>query len=564
MNTNMKKINILCVVSLMTLFGCDSILDKGPLDTFSNDNFWTSENNVNGYANKFYDNFLGYGNAGSTGDFYFRTLSDDQVGNSFSKWDPSIPASSTTWKNGWVEVRRANIMLEKIDGIASMSEAAKSHWKGFARLMRAWEYYKLTRTYGDLPWIDKALDITDDGYIYGSRESRDKVMDNVLDDLNYATSNMYENTSKITFNRAVANAMKAEICLYEGTFRKYRKAADGQPAPDAAGATKFLTASKDACTYIMGKSFKLNDSYQGNYNSTNLNTNPEMIFYKPYNAATLMHSTVAYVSSSTQHSGISKDAFDSYLFTDGKPLALTTKDKDDAAKLIDDKMSIADMLSVRDKRLSQTIDPVLCYVGRNYIRSGSLAFGSSSGYGIQKYDNITMPIDNRVNTTKNYTHAPLFWLSVIYLDYAEACAELGSITQADLDNTINKLKTRAGLPALTVAVGYDDPANNHEVSSLIWEIRRERRTELMCDNWNRYWDMVRWHQLDKLDSGKYPNILLGANVVNDPTSKVTKTGNYIDGSLGNTRTFDKKYYLDPIPSGQITLNENLKPQNPGW
>lgn len=61
-----------------------------------------------------------------------------------------------------------------------------------------------------------------------------------------------------------------------------------------------------------------------------------------------------------------------------------------------------------------------------------------------------------------------------------------------------------------------DPANNMGVSNLIWEIRRCRRCELIMDNWYRYWDLIRWHQLDKLDSTKYPNIMLGANVSNVP------------------------------------------------
>ena len=108
----------------------------------------------------------------------------------------------------------------------------------------------------------------------------------------------------------------------------------------------------------------------------------------------------------------------------------------------------------------------------------------------------------RSQSGKNYTHAPLFWLSVIYLNYAEACAELGNITQDDLDKSINLLKDRAGLPHLNPIVGFSDPANNHGVSDLIWEIRRERRCELMFDNDNRYWDLIRWHQLDKLDTTK--------------------------------------------------------------
>lgn len=574
----MKISNIIfiVVVSLFTT-ACNDFLDKGPLDTFTNDNFWTSESNVTGYANTFYQDFLGYGNAGGTGLFYFRTLSDDQAGGGFADWTfQNVPANSSDWRDGWIEIRRANILIENVDKV-NMSDEAKNHWRGVGRLMRAWHYYQLVRTYGDLPWVDKSLDITDDGYLYGARENRDMIMDKVLEDLNFACQHMYDNTSKTKLNRNVAYAMKSEICLFEGTFRKYRKAEDGQSAPDLAGSSKFLNETKTAASYLMGKNFSLNSSYQGNYNSTNLANNPEMVLYKAYKQNVLQHSLIAYISSSTQISGMSKDAFESYLFTDGKPLGLTTLDSSDAAvlqvgtktvggKVVPDTvLSIKKLLDRRDKRLIETIDTALCYVGRGFTRFGNgISMTSSTGYGVSKYDNKTLDNMYRNQTTQNFTHAPIFWLSAIYLQYAEACAELGSIAQSDLDNSINKLRTRAGLPALSLTVGFSDPANDMNVSALIWEIRRERRTELMFDNWTRYWDLIRWHQLDKLDSSQHPDILLGANIINDPYNhSVSKVGNYIDGRKGKTRTYDKKHYWYPIPSDQIALNDKLT-QNPGW
>ena len=580
-NKIMKRIILyICLLSAMTFTACDNFLDREPLDTFTNGNFWTSENNVTGYANSFYDQFLGYGNGSGTGDFYFRTLSDDQAGNAFTDWTfTNVPASSTVWKGGWIEIRRANILLENVDKVP-MSDAAKAHWKGVARLMRAWQYYKLVRAYGDVPWVDKSLDITDEGYLYRARESRDMVMDKALEDLNYACENMYDNTSKTALNKNIAYAMKAEVCLYEGTFRKYRNAADGQSAPDLTGANKFLTEAKTAAAYLMNDSrgFKLNASYQGNYNSLDLSKNTEMIMYKVYKQSVLQHSLIAYTCSSTQLSGLTKDAFNAYLFTDGLPLGLTAKDKSDAAEVVigkktvggktvpDTILSISKLLALRDNRLVQTIDTAVFYVGRGFTRFGvGMSMTSSTGYGISKYDNKDIAAAFRNQTNANYTHGPLFWLAVVYLQYAEACAELGSITQADLDISINKLKTRAGLPALTVGVGFNDPANNMGVSNLIWEIRRERRCELIMDNWNRYWDLVRWHQLDKLDSSVNPNVLLGANIVNAPAydKAVPKVGTYIDGSKKLSRKYDKKYYWYPIPSDQISLNDKLS-QNPNW
>ena len=562
----MKKINNIYILLLATFISCDSILDKEPLDTFTNTSFWVNENTVSSYANNFYEQFLGYGNAGGAGDFYYKTLSDDQAGQSFSDWPYlNIPASNTTWRDAWIEVRRANIMLEKVAGITTMSDDVRNHWLGVAHLMRAWQYYHLVRMFGNVQWVEKSLDITDEGILYGSRDKRDDVMDKVLEDLNFATTNINDVTSKTTWSRSLANAMKAEICLYEGTFRKYRKSEDGQDTPDTQGATKFLTACKEACSAIMSKSYKLNSSYQGNYNSVDLSTNTEMIFYKAYKQSILTHSLIDYTCSSTQISGMSKNAFEAYLFTDGKPLSLTNLDKSDAAPLKYGHLSLNDILSIRDKRLMQTIDTVVFYQGRAFTRfNDGMGMTSSTGYGVAKYDNKSIPTIYRNQTSSNYTHAPLFWLAVIYLNYAEACAELGTTTQSDLDNTINLLKDRAGLPHLSLAVGFSDPKNNHSVNDLIWEIRRERRCELMFDNWNRYWDLIRWHQLDKLDSTTNPDILKGANVINDPTYNATKIGNYIDGSKGKVRTYNKKYYLYPLSSDQISLNPNLAPNNPGW
>lgn len=487
----MKRIAIPSLLLAVALTSaCNSFLDKEPLDMFTDENFWESENTVASYANSFYEQFAGYGNGNSYGDFYFKTLSDDQAGGySFADWTfTNVPANSAEWKDGWVEIRRANILVDRVDRV-NMSDAAKAHWRGVGRLMRAWQYYKLVRDYGDLPWVDKPIDFHDEAKLYGPRESRDAVMDKVLEDLNYACENMYDNTSRTTLNRNVAYAMKAEICLFEGTFRKYRKAEDGQTAPDAAGATRYLTAARaiPVTRTVAGKT---------------------------------VHDTV---------------------------------------------MSISHLLALRDKRLSATIDTALCYVGRGFTRYGvGMAMTSSTGYGVCKYDNPALPERDRNQTTRNYTHAPLFWLSVVYLEYAEACAELGSITQADLDRSVNLLRDRAGLPHLNVNPGFDDPANKMGVSSLIWEIRRERRCELMFDNDFRYWDLIRWHQLDRLDSSTHPDILNGANISADVTDKlVTRSGNYVNGSKGKTRTYDKKHYWYPIPTDQMDLNKQLK-QNPGW
>ena len=356
--------------------------------------------------------------------------------------------------------------------------------------------------------------------------------------------------------------------MYEGTYCKYRNASDNAgKAADNTRAEKYLRECVAACEALMTKGYSLNPSYKGNYNSISLSSNPEMIFYKPYSQNVFMHSTIDYTVNTSGTSGMTKNAFDNYLFLDGKPKATTTMDTNDAAvKDADGKYNLESVLAVRDKRLAATLDPVLCFKGSAYSRAGVAGFTSTTGYGIAKYDNPEeLAVSDRNSINKQYTDCPLFWLSVVYLNFAEAKAELGTLTQADLDKSINKLQERAGLPGMTTQPEAD-PANNMGVSNLIWEIRRCRRCELMCDNWTRYWDLIRWHKLDLLDSSKNPTIYLGANMKNveNPEVDVNNDG-YMIGSntLNQPRTYEPKHYFYPIPTTQLTLNTNME-QNPFW
>ncbi len=563
----MKTINKLCAIALATtvLVGCDDFIDDNryPLDSqTSNPTYWNNATNVANQCNTFYNQYTGYGNSGSLGWFYAKTLSDDQAGNSFANWtNVNVPASSSNWSAPYTEIRRANYIINNVTE-SSLSENDKNNFIGIARLNRAWQYFQLVRMYGDVQWIEVVVDPADPEVTYGARDDRDLVMDKVLEDLNFACQHIQAG-SKTTWSKDMANAMKADICLWEGTFCKYRTAGENGKAADASRAQKFLTECVTACENVMNAGYTLSEDYQATYNSVSLNGNPEVIFFKEYQNNLFYHSLIAYTCSSTQISGMTKDAFDAYLFKDGKPLALTSENKSDVGEVdAEGNYSIAKLLEVRDGRLAKTIDPYVYYQGMSWSRSGGMEMTSSTGYGVSKYDNVELPLDNRVNTVKNYTCAPLFWLSVVYCNYAEAKAELGTITDADLDKSINKLYARAGLPALTAEVGFSDPANDWDVSDIIWEIRRCRRCELMFDNWFRYWDLVRWHKLDKLDSQKNPNILLGANMTAAPVDILNVNG-YVDGSKGQVRVFEGRQYLYPIPSAQLTLNENLK-QNPGW
>lgn len=581
-------------MAALSLSSCNHLLEDNryPLDQQTNTpEYWNTSANVELQINFLYYYYLGYGNTTSwVNNFYYRSLGDDQCthmysgdGVQFARWEyQQVPTNASEWDDGYTAIRRINNIIQGVSN-STLAEGEKNSYLGIARMNRAYQYYQLVRCFGDVPLVQEVLDPNDTEALYGPRVSRNTVMDAAYEDVQFAVDNILTQSSVMEFSADMANAMKAEICLFEAAYSRYA-------LKDDTRATTYYNRVVEACQAIMSKSYRLCDNYQSLYNSVftanaadgleSLTANPEVIFMKAYETGVKGHSLLAYLSAGTMINGITKDAFDAFLFKDGKPLALTTEDTSDAAKLIiegtDSIVSIQHLLDVRDDRLSMTVDPFLAWTGHKAARSNSDFLSSSTGYLIKKYVNPNLPSLICVTDGQSNTCAPLYWLAEIYLAYAEAKAELGTITDSDLDATINKLYTRAGLPTQTVASlsSMNDPANNMNVSSLLWEIRRCRRCELMMDNYHRYWDLIRWHQLDKLDSNNYPNIALGANLSDIPselTKEITLVNGYVDGastgSTRQTRTFTEREYFYPIGKNQIDLYTQkgyTLSQNPGW
>lgn len=561
----------------VSMASCDHFLDEHRFPTdqqTDNPAFWENEINVQGEIDYFYEYFMGYGNGASwNGTFYYQSLNDDQIGKiasgsvNFADWNYlQVPTSNSVWSASYTAIRRANIIIQNVS-ISNLAEAKKNNFLAQARLNRAYQYYDLVRNLGDVPLVTTVLDVNSPE-LYAGRTPRNEVMDFVLEDLDFAINNISEQSNKIKWSVDLANAIKTEICLYEASYARYHQ-------KDEARAKKFYEETVKAATPIIA-SYSYTDDYASIYNSTmdaadgmiGLLSNPEVILLKPYVKSINGHSLCKYTSTATNICGMTKDAFDAYLFLDGKPKASTTENATDMGVMDATGLSIQNLLDVRDKRLAAQIDPYVYYNNFTWSRNNSDPMQSLSGYGVRKFINPLMEYYYCVTDYQSYVNAPLFWLSKVALDYAEARAELGKLDDTDMNKTLNKLYARAGLPTQTVASlsAMNDPANNMGVSSLLWEIRRCRRCETMFDNWIRYWDLIRWHQLDKLDTTKYPDIIRGAYVLNStehPQGQELVNG-YVQGNMAaGGRKYDKKYYLYPIGTNQLNLNLNLK-QNPGW
>lgn len=567
------------LVSGLALTSCDDFLDDNryPL-TQETDNpaYWNNADNVKLQCDQMLQYFTGYASGSSYGEFYFNTLGDDQCTSDFTNWKfTSIPSSSSSYTSPYTNLRHSVMIIERLEN-SSIDQTVKENYMGIARLCRAYQQYLLVRRYGDCHFVEHVLNVTDADILYGPRTKRDVVFDKILEDLDYACAHITTNKNSQYWSRDLAYAMKSYICLCEGTFRKYCNEQENGLAADGARATKLLQESAKASDYLIASGrYSLASQYRANYQSfytkasavPSMMNNPEMILFRGYETNILMNCVQDFTCGTTPIDGITKDAFDDYLFKDGKPKALTSMNKSDVGEWNGQVYSIQKLLDVRDNRLAQTTDPTVYFEGLTGERAGATGMTSSTGYGVSKYDNVALSLDDR-RTVRNTVCAPIYWYSVILLENAEAKAELGTLTDADMDKTLNLLYARAELPRQTVAslTAMNDPANDMNVSSLIWEVRRCRRCELIMDNDFRYWDLIRWHQLDKADPAKNPDIALGANISTCPIQTSVDAQGYIKGNRNYpslTREFKSCYYQYPIPTGQINLNPELG-QNPNW
>lgn len=594
----------MAAVAAMGLSGCSDYLDKKPLDSNSDETNWTSESALEIFSWKFYGYMeeMSYGNGSSRGQYHAETLTDDYATESFTEFTKNIPSSSSAWNNPYDRIREANILLSRVDRVSGLSDAAANHWRGVARFFRALYHFELVKTYGDVVWVDSEIDFSKEANVTRPRDSRVTVMDNVVADLEFAMNNCYspDKAGANTVNNMVAAALLSRAALYEGAWEKYHNLSGGHPE-------QFYSKAKEAANKVISSGlYEVTDNYKGMYTSVSLDGSKEVLLYKIYTLAnvndgkvTVAHSQIGWVISSTPTWGLTKSAVENYAMADGLPIGQSSYSYNDN--------SMSGIFTNRDSRLLAAVDYEILPVVNMPYTDGIL---STTGYWTWKFVDWSKRDEfmskGTWNMPSNDTDGPIFQYSEVLENYAEACAELGQITQEDLDKSVNLLRIRHGnIPALTLA-GSDgcsvngtaivkapgDPAAN----VLLQELRRDRRSELMADGF-RHDDLMRWALGKNLDTKVNPAGYVGVSkaalqeysrtytfpiIENVQTSwaDVVKNNFFVtvngveykspyntaaaggDGSKVD-RVWDDKYYLEPIPSGQSLLDPNLG-QNPNW
>ena len=592
-----KNIILYSFIALLSgTAGCSDMLDEYPLDAISPETYYNNADELRSATNQFYGMFPGAasGYTESADVVCIFNLPAEVQGIR------TVPTSGGGWN--WEYLRAVNFYLSH--SVRCDDVDAREHFDGIARFFRAYFYFEKVKRFGEVPWFDRELSSTDPE-LFRPRDSRDIIMDKILDDLTYAINNISDKKDLYNVTHWTALALKSRICLFEGTFRKYH----GIP-----GYEKFLnecaTASKlfiDNAPYAIYQTGA--QPYRDLFSSMNA-IEEEVILARDYDRSqNVMHEANANTLSPTYgRPGMNKKIVNSYLMTNGDRFT------DQPGY---ETMQYYDEMQNRDPRLTQTV------VGPGYMRINSTTvsspnFGASTtGYQITKWVTDASG-DGYLGSSNDYI---LFRAAEVYLNYAEAKAELGTLTQEDLKISIKKIRDRVGMPNIDMDAANANPdpylcaleSGYQNVTGpnkgVILEIRRERTIELLLEGF-RYYDIIRWKEgkvFEQPYKGMYfPGLTQGSGDnrydvfdMNDGTvgdkekvdiciytgkkpsvkniRKFYKLGDEFvltDGDKGNIICHDiekeprqwreDRDYLYPIPTQERLLSNGTLSQNPNW
>jgi hypothetical protein len=549
----MKKFTIYSLIAAaLFVAGCNK-LDRFPETQFSDLDYWNTENDLINATNRLYQQLPGN---------WIDNRGDDNVAqsgaNAISNGTRTVPNTSADWNDRYSEIFTANNILEK-GGKAQVTDAIRNRYFGEARFFRAYAYFQLAEKYGDVPLVLHTLGINSPE-LSMPRSPRADVMKAIYADLDSAAGWLPTRAAlpaaqwgRVT--RSSALALKARAALYEGTREKFR---------NETGWQQHLQLAIDAATLVMGQGHTLFSNYGTLFTHPGEGpANTENIFVKIYGVSS-SNVILAHNNSRDLENGriaITRNLIRQYLYTDGLPAFNT----DNTPVATPSPLFIPEANETSYNAIFQNRDPRLTYTvflaNENSYKGPwvpTTSLGARSAYATKKGFNAEDWTINNASTVDRI----LIRYGEVLLIYAEAKYELaGSISDADLNLTVNALRTRAGM-----AVKLTNAFVTNNNLSMREEIRRERTIELALEGF-RYDDLIRWKTAETV----LPKDLLGAKFIaadwpgTNPSTLSLNSNNIVVAESAATRRFlATRDYLYPVPLNEISLSGGNVTQNPNW
>lgn len=563
----MKIRNI--ILSLLTSSICVGCVDLDYTEVTTNDEEWVYQSPVYGiqrlvtsvYAripNGIDKNFEGGSGAtfAAACDEADCALSNSNVRKFYNGgWSPINPFSYT-WENSYKAIAEANNFLEKLDKIDLSAyennndfQAMKNKFELFeyeARFLRAYFYFELVRTYGDVPFTLKSLTNAEANTL--SRKPAIEVMDWISAEMDniaeflpitYATE---LNTDIGRATKPMCLALKARTLLYKAS-PLFNTSNNRDWWLDAAKANHDLLIRAEGWGIKLGRYASLWGPDNGD--------GSEIIFAEKQGALSSWEQYNYPVGVENGHSGMcpTQTLVDAYEYLDSKEsfggrYAQSTIN-----------LSTTNPYENLDPRFGMTVvrngdlwpnynsNPIEIFEGG--LNASPLTDATRTGYYLKKY------CDPNVNiSTNNATETQHAWilmrLGEFYLNYAEAMFQYYGDANAKGDFSMS------ANDAINKILDREDVQMPHWTDDSNWLERyeRERMVELAFED-HRFWDVRRWKQGEKQKTIKAVNLRKDAD------------GNLIMYRSTINRDWNDKFYFFPIPFSELNKNKNLT-QNPGW
>ena len=627
-----KRIKFFIVfIGIALLSGCDkTFLNREPLDSFDEESFFNNSDDLKSYVNGFYDNPILLRRMGSNRLLPAENSTDNVIGSSPSDGINTRAVSSaapaqTGWGKGYNFIRKINFFFKNTYRVARDTESRQ--YTGEAFFTRAIAYFNLLSTYGGVPIILKPLNV-DESELYRARDSRQQLAIQIIVDLDSAIVNLKWDAGRGRINKKAALHLKTRVGLFEGSWEYYHSLKQTPFAVSGSNGFEFLKKVVEAGDMLItqqGRSI-FNGTLIEMFQIKDPAEIAGVFFYRNFSrASSLTHNVYGSFIEGTSEGAagysITKQLVDQFLMKDGLPEDISTVSSNDS--------SLRSLGQNKDPRLAQTVWMRPVDADGNTIRFFDIYDAANNTEANHAYRNSYPGLSDTQQRSPSISgYRPWKgWLSdpseyrngetgdIIYryaeslLNYAEAKAILGSLTQADLDATVNLLRTRAGMPNMDLGAingwvttysskdGYKEGAPN-----ILNEIRRERRIELALEGFRRD-DLRRWAALSDVVNGFKPlgahaqefidywnsvnNELADEGFVFQPADKVKivkgidygldVTENYFNpffnsadfGNAGAGGFIDpSRDYLSPIGADDIQLYKSKNGvtliQNPGW
>ena len=567
-----NKVAVGIFYSLLTTFSCLLISSCANLDyTEENtrDEEWTYEYFENGLKNLVFDVYAQvYNNEFDNNSAYFLAGATDEAQYALETgainnyvnggWSPANPYSNT-WTKAYTAIADVNMYLEKLD------EADISDWqynpdysKWVAQLelfpyelrfLRAYFYFELFKTYGDVPLVTTTLTNGQANNI--ERTPSDQIVKFIVEELDAVAPYLPENYNTEVGSeigratRIAAYALKARTLLYAAS-----------PLHNPTGDKAKWAKAAEACKYILdnASAWGLKLSNYGSLWGHDAFFNSELIFGIGRGDSNDFEKANYPVGVENGSSGNcpTQSLVDQYEYqNNGETFGERYPGNIN--------LSLIDPYEGLDPRFALTVvkdgdewpsNGAQSKVIETFIGGFNAApkYGATpTGYYLKKYvdGSCVTTADNQ--TTRRHTWI-VFRLGEFYLDYAEAVYNAtGSANDATYGMTaneaINVLRSRSDIQMPKFTEDGDNWVKRYE---------RERLVELAFEN-HRFWDVRRW-----MKGAQYFGSVQAANISNDSAS-----GELMLTRSTIARQWNDKYYFYPIPQSELKKNPNLT-QNPGW